>query len=314
MAMTLTDAKTYVAKIIAGQNDANILSAAGEAITATYNKWGSLRDWTFLLRDTSESTSIASCVVAGDGITVTNATTGAMNAVNIGQTVTGYSGGPADPVATPVLVDSLTEGSSGVTAFVLSIAVTPGTYTLTFSADIPVNASQQRYNLPLDFSKPYSARLLTLRTPLTYVKKREINRKVFDHTSTGLPEAYTTFRPHPFNASSQHTHLDLFRIPSADDTLRLLYYRVFDTSATTLDIPDSYLYDFLDDARVRLLKSKAENDPRLAPLMAETQLALARIVEDDEVETEDEDLRLMSQMEVGANRRAIYHDDWETWL
>jgi hypothetical protein len=309
MAMTLTDAKTYVAKIIAGQADANILSAAGDAIVATYNKWSTLRDWTFLLRDTSEGFSVATCVIAGDGVTVTHATTGALNAVNKGATVTGYSGGSGT-----ITVDTVTEGSTGVTAFTLSSAVTPGTATLAFSADIPVIASQQRYNLPTDFAKPYSARLLTLRIPLAYVKKREIHRKIYDHTVTGMPEAYTTFRPHTFNASSPHTHIDLFRIPNADDTLRLMYYRSFNPAATTLDIPDEYLYDFLDDARVRLLKVKAENDPRLAALMAETQLALSRIVEDDEVETEDEDLRLMSQMEMGGNRRAIYNDDWETRL
>lgn len=307
MAMTLTAAKSYVAKIIAGQNDANLLAAAGDAINATYAKWEGIKDWTFLLKDTSETTSVASCVVAVDGLTVTNATVGALNAVNKGQTVTGYAGGSGT-----ITIASITEGSTGVTAFTLSSAVTPGTYTLTFSADIVVTANQQRYNLPLDFSKPYLAYLSVLKVTLEYIKKRELYRKVTDPALAGYTSFYTTFRPHSFNSSSQHTHMDLFRVPSAADLLRLLYYRGFNTTDTNIDIPDTYLYVFLDDARVHLVKQKADNDPRLPVLIADVETGIARCIADDEVETEDEDLRLQSQMEMGFGMdRPIYYDrDW----
>jgi len=296
MSMLLTDAQAYVSRVIAGQGDANTLLAALDSIRSTFAKWNALRDWTFLLQDNSDTTSIASCVIAGDGVTVTNATAGALFGVNVGQTVTG-TGIPAN---TTVATVTETAGA-GVTAFTLSAASTPATVTMTFSAYIPVLAGVQRYNLPLAFHKPYTARLLNNAQPLEYVKLREIDRKFALQTPSAIPAVYTIYNVHAFSVAAQHHHIRLFPIPSGVDNMLLKYYRTMDPASTTLDIPDEFLYVFLDDARVHLLESKAEDDPRLPILMASVQKGIARCIAEDDEESEDEDIRLMSQMEAGAS-------------
>lgn len=307
MAMTLEAAKTYVSRIIAGQDDANILLAAEDSIKATIAKWNALRDWTFLLQDNSETTAVASCVIAGNGVTVTNATAGALFGINVGQAVTG-SGVPASTT-----VSAVTEtAGAGVTAITLSQASTPATVTLTFGAYIPVLAGVQQYNLPSNFNKPYTARLLTNTQTLEYVKLREIDRKVPNQTGQGVPLHYTIYNVHTFLATAQHRHLRLFGIPGSTDSLLLKYYRSMDPSATTIDIQDEFLYVFLDDARVHLLKAKAEDDPRLPILAQEVSVGIARCVAADEDESEDEDVRMMSQMESGWTRQLQY-DDWFIW-
>lgn len=307
MSMLLTDAQTYVSRIIAGQGDANLLLAALDSIRATYAKWNALRDWTFLLQDNSETTSIAGCIIAVDGVTVTNATAGALFGVNVGQTVTG-TGIPANTT-----VSAVTESAgAGVTAFTLSAASTPGTVTMTFSAYIPLVAGTTRYNLPSNFARPYTARLLTNPRTLEYVKLRLIDRKVSNQNVSGVPVLYTIYNVHTFSVSAQHKHIRLYPSPSITDNLFVKYYRSMDPASTTIDIPDEYLYVFLDDARVHLMKAKSEDDPRLPILMSEVQTGIARCVSDDEEETEDEDVRLLSQMEAGRNNQGNYDDPW--WL
>ena len=51
MSMSLSDAKTHIARVIGGQNDANVLALAADAIKATAAKWDNRHDWAFLLKD-----------------------------------------------------------------------------------------------------------------------------------------------------------------------------------------------------------------------------------------------------------------------
>jgi hypothetical protein len=311
MSMLLTDAQTYVARVIAGQDDPNLYAAALDSIRATYLKWGRDHDWTFLLQDNSQATSIASCVIAGDGVTVTNATAGALFGVNIGQTVTG-TGVPANTT-----ISAVTEtNGQGVTAFTLSAASTPGTVTLTFGAYIPLAGSTQEYNLPSNFYKPYSARLNSNARTLVYFRLREIDRKVARQDRLGIPTHYSIYNIHVFDSTAQHHHLRLYPIPSPTSTtgesVFLKYYRAFNIASTVIDIPDDFLYAFLDDARVHLMQMKSEDDPRLPILLQSALKGFSSAVDQDEQESEDEDLRWMSQQEAGEQNYVDF-DLWSYW-
>jgi len=302
MSMTLADAKTYVARILGGADDANLLLGAEDSIRRTIGKWSAVRDWNFLLQDNSETTPVAGCVIAGDGVGVTNATSGALFGVNVGQTVTG-SGVPADTT-----VAAVTEASGlGVTTITLSQASTPATVTLTFGAYIPLRADTQTYNLPSTFGKPYTARLISNPRTLKYYRLREIDRKVANQDRGGTPSHYTIYNVHTFQVAAQHRHLRLYPTPSAADSLHLKFYRSMSLTATTVDIPDEYLYDLLDDARAHLLQRQSEDDPRLPLLLQEAKTGLARAIADDDEESEDEDIRFISQQEAGEQRYADFN-------
>jgi len=309
MSMLLSDAKTYVARIIAAQDDPNLVLAAGDAIASTMAKWNAIKDWTFLLQDNSIPTVIAGCIIAPDGLTVTNATPGAIFGVNVGQTVTGTG----IPAATTVATVTETSGN-GITSFTLSAASTPAPagIDMTFSAYIPIIAGTNIYYLPPNFQRPYTVRFMTSPRTLVYYRQRELDRKVSNQSRGGVPTHYTIYNVHTFNVGAQHKHMKLYPVPGQGDTLFLKYYRRMDPTGTYIDIPDSFLYVFLDDARVALMRVKAEDDQRLPILMKEVETGIQRCVEFDELESEDEDVRLFSQKEAGEQNYVDF-DIWTYW-
>lgn len=303
MAMTLTAAKTYVAEVLGAQNDANMLDRALGSLKATYGKWNALHNWDFLLMDNITATTIASCIIDADGVTVTNGTAGALFGVNVGQGVTGTG----IPASTTVSAVTETE-KAGVTAFTLSASSTPATVIITFSKYIPLIASTDQYNLPADFVQPYTARLVSNARYLHLVKRREIDRKVPQQDTTGTPTHYSIYGHHSLDPTAQHTHLTVFRTPGeTGDNIALRYYRAMNDACTSIDIPDDFLYTFLDDARVHLLQSKNAADARLPILREEVQIGINRAIAHD-TEMEEEDLRLIPQSEAGA----IRHPDFDS--
>lgn len=311
MSMTLTDAKTYVAKIKGLQNDSNALTLAGEAIAATYRKWNRLKNWDWLLKDTSSSTSVTGVTATASSATVSAPSTGALDFVNVGQTVT-ISSDDTATLAADTTVSSITRNSNGnVSSITLSASFGGSTdtdSTLTFSADIPIIDGTQEYNLPLDFSHPYGARMtVTNKGPLTYIRYREWNRKTMDQSIEGVPRYYTLYNPIS-GATQGYTRLRLFDVPGADDTLRLQYYRTLNSTATNIDIEDDHLYTFLDDARVQFLMVKDSDDPRLPALMKKVMNELQLSMSSDEEVSEDEDVRMIAQDEVWSERRPFYRN------
>jgi hypothetical protein len=300
--MLLSDAKIYVAKIIGAQADTNALALAEDSINATYRKWQNAHNWAFLLQDNSINRVISDCTVAIDQLTVTSATAGALYFTNVGMTVTGI-GVPAG--TTVAAVDTETT-SEGVTSFTLSQASTAGAVELTFGPYIAVVAGQELYNLPSDLHSIFSARLLDSPRTLYYMKARELDRRTSNQDNLTTPTHYAMYTRHSFNASTPHAHIKLIGIPGAADRLFLKYYRMFSTAATTIDIPNEFLYVFLDDAQCHFLLKKNAGDPRLPAMKQEVAMAFDGVLKSDEEESEDDDIILLSQMEVGPGRSSNY--------
>src|SRR5258705_6488426 len=138
MAISYTNSQTYVARALGNAGDSDQLAAASDAIKAAIQEWNLRQDFRYLDMDTSNGFSVASCTIAGDGITVTTATANGFAGVNVNQGVTGTG----IPASTTIL--SITS----TTVIVLSAASTPGVVTLTFAGDIPLRVGISTYNLP----------------------------------------------------------------------------------------------------------------------------------------------------------------------
>ena len=322
MIMTLANAKIYVAQIIGGQGDTNLIAAAGDAIVSAIGKWNRQdQGWTFCLKDTSSGFVIPTCSIALDGVTVTSTST-ALLGVNQGVTVYNPTfTSTYNTVAHTTVVDSIVRNAvtGAVTSFTLKDAQTPTVVvappsdtpiTLTIGPDIPLLTGVNRYSLPADLDKPYSARLLSNKRVLTYIKYREVGRKVADLDSPGTPTHYTTYNQNGFDATTEHKNMLVFRTPSAADTLRLYYYRDINAAADPLDVPADFIYPLLHYAQYELVRSKNGDDSRLAALAAIANAELKESMDNDSFESEDEDLRMLSQMEMGL-RTNVNLDIWD---
>jgi hypothetical protein len=313
MSMTLTAAKAYVAKIMGLHNDTNALTIAADAIEATYRKWATLSYWNWTLKDTVAGFTVTTCTVNAGAKTLTPATAGDLDGVNLNVEVALSTNSWSVPDGTTVV--SYSRDSSGHIVLV-TLSDTPtggtGTASATFAGDIPLVAGVQEYNPPTDFESPYAARLVANPRLLTYIKYREWNKKVADHTQQGTPECYTVYNPIS-SGTQRFKRLRVFRIPSTADTLHLQYYRTLDTDSAVIDIWDDYLYVFLDDARMQFLMQKNADDSRLPALMKTVDAALTRVIADDMEQCEDEDVRLMSQMEAPPDRRINYDPFGGDW-
>lgn len=235
MSMTYANAKIYVARIIGGQNDTNVLAWAGDSIQASIQDWNTEHDWKFLLQDNSAS----------------------------------------------------------------PISVVAGTDT---------------YTLPTAFRKPYTARLLTNPRTLEWIDLRMFDRMVPNQSAQSTPTHYTMFNPTSFDASTPLAKIKLMGAPGAADQLLVRYYRPIAAPSganDVIDIPDLYLYKFLDYARGHFLLTKDprnEKAPMWVSLMAKK---LEEAISDDDDDTEDDDVRFMSQMEQGVRRS--WYDTYDQW-
>lgn len=310
MSMTLTNAKIYVARPLGGAGNPDIIAMAGEAILRAYADWQNEKFWTFLLKDTSATTAVTGVTATAASATVNAPSVGAFDFVNVGQTVTVSSG--TATLAADTTVSSVTRGSDGViTAIVLSNAfggTTNTSATLTFSADIPLLTGVADYNLPLDFGGSYDARLMDgEKTKVDWIDFRQWESVTTDQTLQGLVERYTIYNPVSEGTQNYGTsRLRVFRVPNANRTLRLMYFRTFNTSATTIDVPDQYLYQFLDYARSIVLKLKiALDNPE--GMIADAMAGFASAKQNDEQPNDDDDgdTRLKSPYEMGGGARPI---------
>lgn len=300
------NARTYIARIVGGAASPQILDMADEAILAGAQDWTNARKWNFLLKDTALGFSVAACT--GNSATITAPSSGAFDAVNVGVTVT-VSGNSA-ALAVGTTVSSYTRSADGTVATItLSNAVTSstGVYTMTFSGDIPLIAGTQEYNAPTDFDSPYIARLLTNKWALVYVPYHEWQRKVNDQTVRGTVEGYTIYNPVSFGTQNyMQKRLRVFMIPSASDTLHLQYFRNINASSDPVDMFQNYLYPFLDYCQWLLLLKKSAHDDRLPQIEERARGALTAAMVDDEEISEDWDVTMKSQMEMGFMGRPLW--------
>lgn len=309
MSMTLVAAKTYVARIIGGAASSAALDMAGEAIIRAYQDWQAAKFWTFLLKDTSRPTYVTSCVCTASSGSLTPPSSGALDFVNVGQGVTVLSG--TATLAAGTTVTAYTRNTDGTIATVtLSNAFggTTATQTLIFSADIPLVKGTGEYNLPNDLNGTYTARLIDstgTRAWLKFIDQRYWDKLTTDQTLQGIPEAYAIYNPASESGQSfGHKRMQIFKTPDASTyVVRVRYFRAFDTSATNIDIPDDYLYKFLDYARSLLLEAKrAQDDP--AGYLRSTGDSFSQAQQNDEQPNDDDDndARLKSPYESGDYR------------
>lgn len=310
MSMTLTAMATEVARSIGGQDTAATVDLARTAIKASLQDWNAAKYWNFLLKDTSQTFTVTGVAWTGAVTSMTAPSSGAFDAVNIGVSVSGTN------VPASTTVSSYTRASDGTVATIVLSAATTGTgvaVTLTFGANIPIQISVADYNLPSDFRSPYSARLLTSKRLLEYIKHREWNKKIVDQEATGAVDAYTIFNPvSPQTQNFNTTRLRIFRTPATTDTLHMQYFRAMNVDATTVDVPNDYIYMLIDYATWRFIRLKNTEDTRLAELGRVAEAALARAMTDDEEESEDEELRFISQIEAfnGGGRQLWSNGDF----
>jgi hypothetical protein len=317
--ITRANARTYIARIIGGANDPKILDAADEFITSASQEWNNAKDWNFLLRDTSLGFTVATVTIpAADdatthGLVLTAPSVGAFDAINIGIAITAI----ASVIADGTTVASYTRTADGsIDTITLSLATLNATeltgdtaVTLTFSGDIPLIAGVNEYNLPLDIDKPYGLRLTSNKWPLEYCQYREWNRKVNDQTVRGTVELYTIFNPHSWlTAARAQKRLRVFRTPARADTIHMQYYRNMNEDADPIDMYPYYLYSFLDYCRYLLLLSKNAHDDRLPQIETRAKAAMQNAMNDDDEHTEDEDLRMKSQQEMGNAARPLWNN------
>lgn len=265
MSKTLVSAKQYVADIIGGRASQESLDMAGEAILRAYSDWEEKKFWIWLRKDTSLTTSVTGVTATGAATVVNAPTTGAFNFVNIGQTVTISSG--TATLAAGTTVSSYTRDSSGNVATITLSNVFGGSTntnaTLTFSADIPIIAGTNEYNLPLDYNVAATAKFnSTNRHRVLIFRDQEYwDRVQPDESLRGMPAEFTSYNPvSELTQNYGDTRMRFDRIPDQNDTIRLRYFRKFNTSATSIDIPDALLYKFLDYARSLLLEAKRAKD------------------------------------------------------
>ena len=306
MSISRTDARTYVSRIIGGANDPKVVDMAEEAIVRGMSDWQTAKDWEDTLKDTSIGFAVAG--VTTNSATLPPLTAAAFDGVIIGVTVT-VSGNSATLTA-GTTVASYTRNTDGTIATITltnSVLNAVGAYTMTFGADIPILVGVQDYNVPTDFWRPYMARLTSrAQWPIEFIRPRYWNRRTLSSDVAGVVEAYTIFNAYSPNTQNYGTRrLRVYRIPSATDVLRLTYYRRLNATSDPLDMAEVHLYKFLDLCRSILLDTKrAQDDPDRYIKKANSGLANS-MVADEEI-SEDEDKRLISQMEMGDAQRPLW--------
>lgn len=316
MSMTVVDAKVYVARILGGAQSQQIIDLAGEAILRSYQDWENAKFWQFLLKDTSLATSVTGCTATGASDTINAPSVGAFDFVNVGQTVTISSG--TATLAADTTVESITRGSDGVVTSITLTAAFGGTTnsnaTLTFSADIPILVGVDEYNLPSDFNGAYSARLtLDPKGALQYIDQKAWDRLQNDHDVQLPVDGYTTYNPVSALTQNYGTYrLKVFGLPDKYNLLRLRYYRRFNTTGTYIDIPDEFLYKFLDYARKIMLETKRAQDSPDA-YAAEVNAAYAETQDVDENHDEDEEQRMKSPYERNTSRPIVGNGQFNPW-
>lgn len=310
-------ASTVAQRALGAQNTAGAVDLAKEAIKASIRDWNATKDWNFLLKDTLAGFSVAGCTCTFGSAVVNAPATATFDAVNIGVTVTVTGSGDTATLPADTRVKSYTRNADGTVAAITMGndagdnvtfgGTTDTSTTLTFSGDIPIRDGVNEYNLPTDFSSAYSVRLLTNKRLLVFIRYREWNKKIIDQGTKGAVEAYTVYNPVSPQTQNFGTYrMRVFRTPSAADTAHMQYFRRMDPNAATVDIPDDYIEMFIDYAIWRFIRIKNTEDTRLPHLFEVALGSLQRAMSDDTGNTEDEEIRLISQMEAWSGEKMLW--------
>lgn len=279
-----------------------MLVRAQEALEDSIEQWNIRHDWNYLLMDTSNSFAVAACTIAGDGITVTSPNS--LQAVNVGVAVTG-TGVPANTtVATRVL-------SGSTVTLTLSAASTPGSVTLTFAGNIPIRVGVDTYYMPSPFKRFSTARTITQPRKLEWKSQQEIDMMFARQSDQGPPEWYNIYNPASFS-QALNAVARVFPIPQATDTGVFRFFRPIAIPAADgdfLDLLDRYVRPLLWMARSFFLLAEEGDSARQQKYEGLGEASFRWAMADDDPQSEDDDLRIKSQMESNATRYRRDSDD-----
>jgi hypothetical protein len=301
--ITRADAKTFIARPVSHTPNANELVRAQEALEDAIELWNVRHDWNYLLMDTSNSFSVASCTIAGDGVTVTSSAS--LQPVNIGVTVSG----------TGVTVGTTITGrsqptSGGAVTLTLSAAATPGTVTLTFTGGIPIRAGVDTYYMPSPFKRHISARLTTNPRTLEFKHQQEIDKMFAKQNDQGPPAYYNVFDPRSFSQANVAI-ARVYPIPDSADTAVFRFYRPIAIPTgenDLLDLHDRYVRPVLWLARYFFLLAEEGETARTQKYERLGEESLRWAMADDDPQSADAEVRLISQMEYDPRRYRSSHD------
>jgi hypothetical protein len=300
--ITLANADTYVARILGGSGDTGIKAQARDALKAAYNELLHRNNWSWLGVDTSQSFTVVNCAHNNDP-TVTTTTANGFVGVLAGMTVTGDNI-PADTTVSSVTSHTELELSASATGGDLSAE------TLTFGGTIPIVDGTADYQLRQQFWKPLSCRLMSTRfAPLQFMQIQDWDAVSHDQSTEGTVVAYTIWNGEQFDAETNpDTYIKFIRVPGAADVCLLRYWRKPNFSGTYVDVPDEFLYVFMDFARLHLLRSKDAGSNRIPIITRDIEQRIARAISADrDVGGDDQFDHFKTPNELGVQMPGDFH-------
>jgi hypothetical protein len=304
MSMTRADAKNYIARVLSAVQSQQAQIWAEESIQRAFTDFQLARNWEFLLKDTSNTRFVGSIGYQTNLKTYTVAYDGQFDGLNIGQTLSSIAFAGGNNV-----IAGLTYDSTGrITAFTLKDFPTSSiTAQTNCTDDIVIVPGQEEYNLPPDFYAPSTTRILgDAGRKIDYIRNGLWYRAAVSPETPGVVDFYSLFNPHSAATTGNGiTRMRLRYPPSEGGTIRMEYFRAFNKDSDQLDIPDDFLYKFLDYCRALILESRsAAEQPLVYAQRALAGLASAAMADSEVVD--DEEIALHSQMSVYAGNRRLW--------
>lgn len=304
MSMTRADAKNYIARVLSAVQSQQAQIWAEESIQRAFTDFQLARNWEFLLKDTSNTRLLGSIALLTGSKTYTVATAGQFDGLNVGQTLNSaaFTGGK-NVIAAVGYGDTGRIESFTLTDFPAASVISQ----VTCTDDIVIIPGQEEYNLPPDFYAPSTTRILGgSGHKIDYIRNGLWYRAAVAPDTNGVVDFYSLFNPHSAATTGNGiTRMRLRYPPSDGGVIRMEYFRVFDKDSDPLDIPDDFLYKFLDYCRALILESRsAAEQPAMYAQRALAGLSSAAMADSEAVD--DEEIALHSQMSVYAGNRRLW--------
>ena len=231
---------TEIADSAGASADAEMVTRSYRSLQAAQEHWNTRADWDFLLTEASPIS------VFGPFNTSVTASAGQTSAT----LVTNHGVKPDDLVVNSAFT---------YPTRVATTAATSCTFNMPLLSNLTGTCETRRdlYDLPADFKKVYTVRLMTAQKFLRQIRRRQIERGTFDPFLASTPLSYDIIDV------AKKGKIRPFSLPAGNDTLYLLYYRRMaiasaSTDGTTLDIPQDYEPYLIAWAKWHFLTDKGE--------------------------------------------------------
>lgn len=243
---TLTEAKQQIADSAGVSADSDMITRAGRSFEAAIKHWNNMANWRALLVEANGISvyapfTVSGCVLTSGSQTITT------------TVASGFQ------VAGLVRWDAITGSGAVLDMQVSSTGITSITATLAASATVSgvtLTFTRALYDLPSDFKAIYTARLMALPRPLTYVGRRGYDRTAFDQVAVNTPIFYDLFR------EGELGKIRLIPPPNAADTLKIRYYRRMSQTDTPIDVHVDWEPYFIAWAKWHFLTDKKDGSER----------------------------------------------------